>query len=279
MVSPVTSDRPVAPAMPETHRLVARIRSLVALRATLILGGRALLIASVIAVVAMLLGKFFAWPWARSILVAWPILTALTVFALSTGIVLGLLRTPRPLAAASMADRFAGPTDHLRAALELSQRTPQDPFVGILLADAERAARACTPAKVVPMRFGRAWPLATFLLAAAVASVIWVPVRTIDPRRMARDPDPAAPALASEVARVAQEVRAASESVGPAISPRDAERLAELERELLDGSIRTDDARAEAAASAASLADRAERESGAESTGRGSAQGTRLRRF
>lgn len=260
MVSPVTSDRPVAPAMPETHRLIARIRSLVALRSTLILGGRALLVASAISVVAVLLGKFFALPWARSILVAWPILTALALLALFVGIVLGLLRTPRPLAAASMADRFAGPTDHLRAALELSQRTPQDPFVGILLADAERAARACPPAKVVPMRFGRAWPIAALLLAGAVAAAVWVPTRTLDPRRAARTPDPGAPALASEVARVAQEVRAASESVGPAISPRDAERLAELERELLDGSIRTDDARAEAAASAASLADRAERE-------------------
>lgn len=269
MVSPATSERSSTPhararssppALPETRRLVARIRSLATLRAIAILGGRSLVIASGIAIGTILLGKFFMWPWTGSILVAWPFLATLTMLALLAGIALGLLRTPRPLAAASMADRFSGRTDHLRAALELSERSPADPFVGILLGDAERAARACVPSKVVPMRLGRGWPLAGFLLAGAVAAAIWIPTRTIDPRRLARVPDPAAPALASEVARVAQEVRAASESAGPAISPRDAERLAELERELLDGSVRSEDARAEAAASTASLADRAERE-------------------
>ncbi len=184
----------------------------------------------------------------------------IVAIGLAGGTALGLSRTPRPLAAASLADRFAGCSDHLRAALELASRSPADPFVGILIAESERTAGGLSSSKVVPIRFGSNWPVGAAILASAIAGAIWIPVRQPDPTVATRRVDPGAVALASEVARAAGEVRAASESVGPALSPREAERFAELERELLDGSIRSEDARAEAALTAAELAERAARE-------------------
>lgn len=201
-----------------------------------------------------------AWPLLVSLEGAWPVLVAIVGVAWVIGIVFGMARMPGVLAAASMADRAIGRSDHIRSALELAPRERGDAFVAILLRDAERAASESEPARVVSIALGRSWALGGVLLVAACCAVVWLPARSIDRDRTVARADPAAARVASEVARAAQEVRAVSEATGPAISKRDAERLADIERELREGGMRSEDARAEAASTTASLAERAERE-------------------
>lgn len=246
--------------MPQTRRLLARIRRRAAARAIWRDSGRALLLASGLTLALILVGKALGWSWASGVAAAWPILVGGATIGVIFGAAIGLSRTPKVLAAATLADRFAGRSDDIRAAMELGSRSKSDPFVGMLMSESERVAGGLSSSRIVPLRFGGTWPVAAGVLGIAIVCAIWVPMRRPDPAASARRLDPGAAALGSEVARAADEVRAVSESVGSAVSPREAERFAELERELREGLVRSEDARAEASLTASEIAERVERE-------------------
>lgn len=208
--------------------------------------GPALLIASgtglAAAVVDRLAGPGFAW-WH---FVLWPVLVGLSV-----GLFLSLRRRDTPLRAAVEVDTSLRLRDRLGSALVLSESANGDPFIALVIDEAERAAPAVRVERAVPIRWGRSWavwPL-TVALAAGVALLV-EPLHLFD-RGSAAAPPRYAPAFVEQAKEAIQQVAASVESPDPSFAAADddspREILDRLARELDEGRRAPDEALSSAA--------------------------------
>lgn len=198
----------------------------------------------------------------------WGLLAASVGIGMLIGAGLGLLRRRSLLEAAQMADAVSGLRDRLSNAVSFSMRPHVSASEQLAIADGERSTERVDVRRVAPVRFGAAWVVGPLVVASAVATGLWVPVRQSGPvtpvsQREATGEQRAA--AAEMIASAAAEARdATSGPVGARASTEELERMEQIERELLDGNRSPAEALAESSQQLESIADRVEREAAAE---------------
>jgi len=198
----------------------------------------------------------------------WGLLAACVGIGLVIGGGLGLLRRRSLLEAAQMADAVSGLRDRLSNAVSFSMRPDVSASEQLAIADGERSTERVDVRRVAPVRFGAAWVVGPLVVASAVATGLWVPVRQSGPvtpvsQREATGEQRAA--AAEMIASAAAEARdTISGPVGARASTEELERMEQIERELLDGNRSPAEALAESSQQLESIADRVEREAAAE---------------
>lgn len=199
----------------------------------------------------------------------WGLLAASVGGGLVIGGGLGLLRRRTLLEAAQTADAVSGLRDRLSNALSFSRRPAASASEQLAIADGERSSERVDVRRVAPVRFGAAWVVWPLVVALAVASGLWMPVR----QRQAVTPVAQREATDAERAAAAEAIAAAVSGaremtpgpVGARATAEELDRMEQIERELLDGDRSPADALAEGSQQLESIADRVEREAAAES--------------
>lgn len=178
------------------------------------------------------------------------------VLGAAAAVVVASLRRPGVSQSLRAADQRLDLKDRLATAYELSESP--DPFVPLAIADAESRTDQSLLHRAFPMRFGTAWYVAGTLAAVVLAAAIWMPARNVAPRAERARP------TAEQVAQASTQIRAATDALKELAPPEAAAtsselaNLAEIERDLAEGNLSPEEARARSAATMNQAAERAE---------------------
>lgn len=193
-----------------------------------------------------------------ALLVLAPILVAA-----SAALVAASINRASLLGGALALDRAAGLKERVSAAVALAAAGDPGVFAALARSEGDAAAAAADPRRVAPVRFGSAWWVAGAALAACWAAALWMPPLLIGPR----GPEGPEPAAERELAR--RDVSTAAEAVQAALpleeareDPRVAaqiEALEAVERELAQGSVAPEEARARSAGALQEISRQVER--------------------
>jgi hypothetical protein len=235
--------------LPKTRALAAGVASRALRRDAVILAGRGLAVGAACGTAAVVVGRvaglLHAEParWAAWLLIP-------SVLGAGVGVVAAWARRWSLPRAAREADRALSLRDQLGSALAFEQLGTPSPQAALAMAQAEAVAARARPAEVVPFRglfTAPAWTVAPVLLALGVAAGLWLPVWRWG-GRTSRPLPPAGPVTVSQVTTLTTQVREQAAGSPDPIAQRHAQAAAQIERELADGGLSDDQARARAAA-------------------------------
>lgn len=247
------------------ERIVAQARRRLLADAALRLGGIGTAWGSAAALLASSAGKAW-WPEIGTVwLVATPIAAGLLA-----GLTLAISRRPSALAAAQRLDQVLRLKDGLASALALQPASKQDAaFVAMTQADAARLAPNVQAARATPLRLGRAWPIASALVAGALAvgwwapAGLWLPSPSADRAAKLAEEAPRREAAQKAIAEARQLLETPTDAdVTGAASPEELAALDELDRELRAGSTTPGEVERRSATVLEQASRRIERESG-----------------
>ncbi|MBL0922432.1 MAG: hypothetical protein IBJ10_09940 [Phycisphaerales bacterium] len=196
----------------------------------------------------------------------WALTAAPALIAAGAAVVVAVSRRPDEAGAAERVDRALGLRDRLSSAIELHdiEGDEENGFVRWAVEDAEQAAQKASVARAIPLRLDGWWAVWPALGAAVVFAAVMAPSMDLLGRGEAKQrrlvEATQRSETAAEIAEAAERAREAIEEAARGASDEQLRALEELEKQLTEGLMDPDEARAKAAASLEEMASRAEAE-------------------